>query len=478
MSKGRVYLWAADSSRGLYGHLTASVESLHHLDVRARDAGGLPGRFVCVRNGGAVYGHLTANVESLHHLDVRARDAGGLSGRFVCVRNGGAVYEPDPVTKSERAIPLGDARPDTAGDFLFEPGRGGGRIDKVRLAEPDFRWRYILASRFGEVNTYFHVDRIAAYVHDLLAELGSAPLPRVTAVVTAHHAATEEDGIRDGVRGRNHWLPFQGGHYRLPSRQYEMPEHNPISPDGEIHLGPGWQLLEHGALVEAAGGRYRANASHNAGIIYHEYGHHITRHTADFRANNLCPSDQQNNRKTAMDEGTCDYWAATMLGTPHIWILHRRHDHHEVHVRSLTSGKSMEDYDTGPRADVHANGTIWGAALWHLRTQMSATEPNGIRKTDLLVLKALLLMGKLTPRWQEASVTSVRLARKNFDAGLTSLLLADEQLNQSQNQKTILEIFGKRGIQPAPSFRHGGRGELLLDTRIEQPLNAIKSNHG
>ena len=440
MSKGRVYLWAADSSRGLYGHLTASVESLHHLDVRARDAGGLP-------------------------------------GRFVCVRNGGAVYEPDPVTKSERAIPFGDARPDTAGDFLFEPGRGGGRIDKVRLAEPDFRWRYILASRFGEVNTYFHVDRIAAYVHDLLAELGSAPLPRVTAVVTAHHAATEEDGIRDGVRGRNHWLPFQGGHYRLPSRQYEMPEHNPISPDGEIHLGPGWQLLEHGALVEAAGGRYRANASHNAGIIYHEYGHHITRHTADFRANNLCPSDQQNNRKTAMDEGTCDYWAATMLGTPHIWILHRRHDHHEVHVRSLTSGKSMEDYDTGPRADVHANGTIWGAALWHLRTQMSATEPDGIRKTDLLVLKALL-MGKLTPRWQEASVTSVRLARKNFDAGLTSLLLADEQLNQSQNQKTILEIFGKRGIQPAPSFRHGGRGELLLDTRIEQPLNAIKSNHG
>jgi hypothetical protein len=75
-------------------------------------------------------------------------------------------------------------------------------------------------------------------------------------------------------------------------------------------------------------------------------------------------------------------------------------------------------------------------------------------------------------------VTSVRLARKNFDVGLTSLLLADEQLNRSQNQKIILEIFGKRGIQPAPSFRHGGRGELLLDTRIEQPLNAMKSNHG
>ncbi len=441
MSKGRVYLWTVDSARGLYGSLTASVESLHHLDVSARDAG-------------------------------------GLSGRFVCVRNGGAVYLPDPVTNSEIVVPLGDARPDTAGDFLFEPGRGGGRIDKVRIAEPDFRWRYTQASRFGEVNTYFHLDRIATYIQDLLSELGSAPLPRVTAVVTAHHAATEHDGVRDGVKGRNHWLPFQGGHYRLPSSRYEMPEHNPIFSAGEIHLGPGWQLLKHGALVDAAGGRYRANASHNAGIIYHEYGHHITRHTADFRANNLVPSDQQNNRKTAMDEGTCDYWAATMLGTPHIWILHRRHDDQEIHVRSLISGKTMADYDTGARADVHSNGTIWGAALWDLRSQMSATEPDGIRKTDLLVLKALLLMGNLTLRWQETSVTNVRLARKNFDVGLASLLLADEQLNRSQNQKIILEIFGKRGIQPAPSFRHGRRGELFLDAQIEQQLNAMKSNHG
>jgi hypothetical protein len=179
-----------------------------------------------------------------------------------------------------------------------------------------------------------------------------------------------------------------------------------------------------------------------------------------------------------MDEGTCDYWAATMLGTPHIWILHRRHDDHEVHVRSLTSRKTMADYVTGARADVHANGTIWGAALWDLRTQMAAKQPDGIRKTDLLVLKALVLMGKLTPRWQETSVTNVRLVRKTFDVGLTSLLLADEQLNRSQNQKMILEIFGKREIQPAPSFRQGRHGELFLDTQIGQSLNAMKSNHG
>jgi len=438
VSKGRIYLWTEDSDRGLYGRLTTSVESLPHLDVSPRDAS-------------------------------------SLSGRFVCVRNGGAVYEPNSMAKERRTLPLGDARPDAAGDFLFEPGRGGGRIDKVRLAEPDFRWRYIQAARFGEVNTYFHVDRIATYVHDLLGELGSAPLPRVTAVVTAHHAATEQDGLRDGVRRHDDWLPFQGGHYRLPSRRYGIPEHHPIASAGEIHLGPGRQLLEHGALVEASGGRYRANASHNAGVIYHEYGHHVTRHTADFRANILRPSDQQNNGKTAMDEGTCDYWAAAMLGTPHIWILHRRHDDHEVHVRSLTSLKTMDDYDTGPRADVHTNGTIWGAALWALRTHLVATELDGNRKTDLLVLKALILIGKLTPRGQERSVTSVRLARKNFGVGLTSLLLADEQLNRGQNRETILGIFGKRGIQPAPSFRQGRNAELLLDSPMERQRNTAES---
>ncbi len=166
-----------------------------------------------------------------------------------------------------------------------------------------------------------------------------------------------------------------------------------------------------------------------------------------------------------------------MLGTPHIWILHRRHDDQESHVRSLTSRKTMTDYDAGARADPHSNGTILGAALWDLRTQMSAMESDGTHKTDLLVLKALLLMGKLTPRWQETSVANVQLARRNFDVGLTSLLLADEELNQGQNQEIILDIFGKRGIQPAPRFRQGGHDELFLDTKIELGLNAMKSNH-
>jgi hypothetical protein len=414
----------------------------------------------------ALYGRVTETVVPLLRLDTDGEGNGRLWSRHVRVRNGGAVHEPDSAT----GIPIGDARPNAAGDFLFEPGRGGGRMDKLALAgvtsgqaaiiesgvpysAPEFRWRYIQAAHFGEVNTYFHLDRIAAYVDDLLHELGAPSLPGVLAVVNAHDAVTEQDGLRDGVRRGDRWLAFQGGHYRLLSRHYDVCERTPVSPNGEIHLGPGWQLLEHGALVEAAGGRYRANASHNAGTLYHEYGHHITRHTADFRANALRPLDRQSNHKTAMDEGTCDYWAATMLGTPHIWAWHRRHDAQEVHVRSLTSSKTMADYDRGPGADAHANGTIWAAALWDLRRRLGEAEPDGVRQTDLLVLKALLLLGRLVDPGREVTVATIRRARQSYAAGLTALLQAAELLNAGRYRKMMLASFAERGIQPAPDFK-------------------------
>ena len=378
-----------------------------------------------------------------------------LSGRYVRVRNAGAASEPDAAPGRVRAVPIGNAQPHGDGDFLFGPGCGGGRMDKVLLAEPDFRARYIQASHFGEVNTYFHLDRIGAYIDALLQELGSPSLPRVVAVVNAHHAATENNGLRDGLYRpeSSRWLAFQGGHYRLPSRRYDVLELEPVSPSGEIHLGPGRQLLRDGAIVERTGGlyraRYRANASHNAGIIYHEYGHHITRHTADFQGNAFRPPDRQKNRKPPIDEGTCDYWAAAMLETPHIWAWHRRHDAEEIHPRSLSSAKTMADYDFHPKADEHLNGTVWGAALWDLRTQLANAEPNGSRSADLLVLQALLLIGKLTSLHNGEGLKQLRRARANYSVGLSTLLQADELLNDRGYRSTILACFARRGIQPA-----------------------------
>jgi poly-gamma-glutamate capsule biosynthesis protein CapA/YwtB (metallophosphatase superfamily) len=409
MNLGRVYIWLRDPSHPLHGRVNKEVVPLQNLEPDAASNDGLCGRYVRVRNAGWV--------------------------------NEGA-------NGSVRPVPLGNARADANGDFLYEPGRGGTRVDKVELHP--FQSRYVRAAHFGEVNTYYHLDLIASYVHELLAELNAPPLPPVIAVVNAHNAATDKPkGIRDGLLRSERWLPFQGGHYRLASHKYDICEHEAVSPDGEIHFGPGWQLWQHGALAERSRKGYRANASHNAGIIYHEYGHHITRHTADFRANCLCAPDNQNNRKTAMDEGTCDYWAATMLGTPHIWAWHQRHDDKVVHPRSLVSAKTMADFDHDKKADPHLNGTIWGAALWDLRGKLSASEPSGARHTDLLLLKALLLIGKMMGKKSPPTSKSVREARKTFGVGLSALLEADEILFGNRHRELILKTFARRGISPS-----------------------------
>lgn len=396
-------------------------------------------------------GRVSMSIEPLLRLDGEGIGTGRLWGRYVRVRNGGEVNEPTTENGGVRSVPIGNARPDAAGNFLFVPRRGGGRIDKVRLASKDLRWRYIQASHFGEVNTYFHLDRIADYINGLLRRLGHSSLPRVTAVVNAHHAATERDGVRDGVPGTEsgQWLPFQGGHYRLPCRRYDVNEFQPIAPTGEIHLGPGWQLLRSGAVVEAAGRPYWSNASHNAAILYHEYGHHIMRHTADIMANSLRPPDRQSNRKRAIDEGTADYWAAAMLGTPHIWAWHRRHDNHEVHPRSLSSPKTMADYDRSPRADPHVNGTIWAAALWDLRTRMEAAQSFGAYRADLLVLEALLELGKVSRPEGLVPINSLPRLRARFAVGLAALLQADELINGGRYREEILACFNRRAIHQA-----------------------------
>lgn len=383
----------------------------------------------------------------------------GLRGRFAVVYDAAVINLPGlGPGDSPRPTPVGDAMADERGNLMFDPGRGGGRIDKITVADPAFRSRYLQAARFGEVNTYFHVDRIAAYVGALLDELGAPALPPVTAVVNAHGAGVDVDGDanRDGRRcpdGR--WVPFQGGHYRLPGLAARIPEDTPLSPDGEIHLGPGQKLARHGALAARAGGPYRANASHNPAIIFHEYGHHICRHTADFRANRRRPAGRQSNRKTALDEGSADYWTATMLGTPHIWFFHHRHDPTAPHRRSLVSRRTMADFAPGKTGDAHANGTIWAAALWDLRTEAIRREdgPQGGRRIDRLLLQALLLIGAdgAGDRSANDDVPALVRARRSFRRAGAALLEADAILHQGALRDAIARVLAARGIHPEGS---------------------------
>ena len=408
MNKGLVYRWISDAGRPAGGLLVRGVVDLGPLDF------GPDGRAI-------------------------------LKNARVAVRNGGHRYRYNSAAEAHEEIAIGNAKPDAEGDFFFEPGKGGGRVDKNPFGPEDFQERYVQASRFGEVNTFYHLSRIVGYAAGLLAELGEPAPPPIVAVVNAHHAITSVNGVKDGWFLRKHTCrPFQGGHYRLPARHSSIVEHFPVAETGEIHLGPGRKLLRGGALVQLAGCPYRANASHNAGIIYHEYVHHLTRHTADFMANRQRRSHRQSNSKPAIDEGTCDYFTAAMLDTPHIWAIHHQHDTEQQHPRSLVSRKTMDDYDPAPEADPHANGTIWGAALWDLRCAMKKVAAGRARMADLLVMKALALTGKELPA--DSDLNAVCRSRADYAHGLANLREADRVLFDGRFAELITATFAARKI--------------------------------
>ena len=412
MTQGRVYVWTPDPNHQLGGQVTNAVVELGEL---GEDGSG----------------------------------RSTLRNELVEVRNGGRYERLDPLSGLIEDVAIGNARPDPNGDFLFEAGKGGGKLHKFRDADEAFKERYVQAAHFGEVNTFHHLTKIASYIDGLLRELGAPSLPSMIAVVNAHHAATETNGLKDGLlKDDGRCVAFQGGHYRLPAKRHSVPEHYPLAATGEIHLGPGRQLIEHGAIVESVGHRYRANASHNAGIIYHEYGHHITRHTADFRANRLHPAREQDNRKASIDEGTCDYFTAVMLQTPHIWALHKRHDGEQQHPRSLASTKTMEDFDASRSADPHANGTIWGAALWDLRNEFLSDGQDGGRRADLLVVKMLLLIA--ADSHESLDFKATRRMRSRYGIALAKLIKADALLHAGCNRDWIAEVFARRKIVAAP----------------------------
>jgi poly-gamma-glutamate capsule biosynthesis protein CapA/YwtB (metallophosphatase superfamily) len=409
-----------------------------------------------------------------------------LESPYAVIINSGLINLPDEQSESFKTVPLGNAVPDSAGNFIFEPFNGGGRMDKAPFVDDLRRFKNTQAARFGEVNTFFHVNKIAFYINNLLKILGERSLPRVKVVINAHPAIYNKEGDRDGVKGKisGKWLPFQGAHYRLSGYGLkDIPELSPVSSAGEIHLGPGWKLTDDGLLPESAGFRYRCNASHNAGIIYHEYGHHVTRHTADFMANRLLAPHRQINRKSDADEGISDYWAATMLNSPHIWAWHREHTKNDFHHRSLVSLKTMANFNKEENADPHLNGTILGAALWDIRKELSKHDAEGIEKTDMLVLKSLLLIGRLQDSDYRPSRNGTSKCRSGFSLVLTAMLEADRILYHGDHKEIIHYCFSNRGINseispPFPSStgfcaisEHPG---FFPEQRIQKSIQHIK----
>jgi hypothetical protein len=309
---------------------------------------------------------------------------GVLEGQHVWVSTSAVLVADDPEggLQGRATDPLATRD----GTVCFDPSKGGMRTRENRRARGAFNELVAEANRFGMVNAYAHTDAAARYVNRLLSDLGAPSLPKVGVVVGAHFGSWLPGyGQGDGDLRSGKLRPMSGGHYRLSTRTTVVPEPGPISPTGEIHLGPsryrkpfaGWPA-------------YLRNAAHNPAIVYHEFGHHVCRHTADFRCNAERAPYKQRNGKPGVEEGICDYLAASLLGSgrPYGWYRADRGSRRDVEEL-----RHAVDADDG--ADAHAVGAAWAAAFWQCRVSLLEAEVIGSPEDhDRALVQALLGVGE------------------------------------------------------------------------------------
>jgi hypothetical protein len=303
-------------------------------------------------------------------------------------------------------------------DLCFDHAFGGGP-----LASPAADRE---ARSFGVVNVAYHLRRGLDHLADLLGQR----LPPLFVKIGIH----EEQKSRWG-----------GAHYRLPAEQYwDFHEPELLAPAGEIHIGPGGRFVRYGYA------RYFHMPSHSAAIIYHELGHHLCRHTADFRLNNKRPPRAQHNRKVPLDEGTSDYFAAVLMNTPDIFGWHRADCPPDIQERRRVDGEwTMASFwgqqsavrVWGEGTDAHVDGTIWSAALWATRVALQERGTPG-DVFDRVVARALMRLGlddSGLPRLEAVQ------ERRSFASFLRAIIDVAETDNP-ECVEIILRTFAERGI--------------------------------
>ncbi len=294
-------------------------------------------------------------------------------------------------------------------DLVFDPAAGGGPLATAQAERQ--------ARAFGIGNAVYWAQQLLRRVNSALRH----PLPPLL--------------LRIGMHGTpSRW---GGGHYRLPGVASPA-EPNQLSATGEVHLGGGRAYLP---KAKDGGNAYFHAPAHNSAIVLHEVGHHICRHTADFRVNRRRPAGDQHNGKIALDEGTSDFLTAFMLGTPDIYRWQRGQlPPTDPRRRLLRAGATMAHLRPGSGGLAHSNGTIWASALW---TAYQRVLDSGADKDRFLrmVIRGMAGLGAT-----EAPTADEQFRRTQFCELLAETVAVDPAL-----APTVLAAMAEHGIKPDTS---------------------------
>jgi hypothetical protein len=324
------------------------------------------------------------------------------------------------------------------GTLCFDPSMGGARTRENRRARGAFNAIVGEANYFGMVNAYAHTDAGLAFFNRMLTDLGAGPLPPLRVVVGAHFGS-RLPGYRngDGDCWSGSLRPMSGGHYRLSTRTSGVPELEPVAPTGEVHLGPCRYRKPFAGHMS-----YLRNAAHNPAIIDHELGHHLCRHTADFRLNGERPPPEQLNGKPGVEEGICDYFTAAFLGTARPYGWYRADGGRRRDLGQLRHA-SERDAD----ADAHGEGATWAAAWWRCREELvdRAFLPDAVDH-DRVVVRSLLAVGEVARPGDGRSRTRRERIRTRARTMIKAYRGALREAGGSKAWRVAATIFEQAGL--------------------------------
>lgn len=182
-----------------------------------------------------------------------------------------------------------------------------------------------------------------------------------------------------------------------------------------VHYGKGLDNAFYSPLTKAIAlgdGTKLNDLAKEAGIIHHEYTHAVTDSIVK-----LAYSAESG----AMAEGYSDYFACSLTNDPAIgeWAVRKMGKPWLRHLEQVLH------YPEDLEGEVHADGRIWGCALWDLRAALGAPV------ADRLVHESRYFLTK----------------KARFADGLAGCLKADRQLFGGEHESVVREVFAARGIR-------------------------------
>jgi len=286
---------------------------------------------------------------------------------------------------------------DTNADNVADNNNGAGlSVGHATSATQDFTFPFSTTvdprtQQAAVVTNLFYYNNI---MHDFSYNLGFTESARNFQVNNFGRGGTGNDSVRaeaqdgSGTNNANFATPPDGSRPRMQQFLFTSP-----NPDRD--------------------------SSVDGDVVFHEYGHGISNRLIGNGSTALSGT-----QSGAMGEGWSDYWAITINNDGAVGEYVTNNPAGIRRAAYTVPAAAVHDSYADLGAGVHADGEVWAATLWDLRTQLGATI------TDRIVLNGM----KFTP------------TRPSYLNARDGIIQADQNLNGGANRCTIWTVFARHGM--------------------------------